>query len=432
MDILNRISEYADKEVKVQNLAHLIDADSLQKIHQKMNGKKATGIDGVDKEEYAANLEENLHNLIKRMKSQGYYPQDTRRVYIGKEGSNKKRPLGISCYEDKLVENRVAEILKAVYEPKFYNFSYGFRPQRNCHQAVAELCGHIQKGKINYVVEADIRSFFDRIDHDWMIQFLEHDIADSKFIEIIRRMLKAGVMEEGKRLEHESGSPQGNGASPILANVYLHYVLDMWFEIIMKRKSRGEAYLVRYADDYVCCFQYKEEAEDCYLQMKQRLERFGLEVAEEKTRILEFGRFAGRDRKKRGERKPETFDFLGFTFYCGKNRSGNFGVKVKSSRKKTSSKLKQLGMWLKKNRHIDIKEIIKRINMSLTGHYRYYGVTNNIRSLHKFRHQVIRRFYYWINRRSQKKSYTWSGFMMMLKYNPIVVPKIYINLSVVA
>ena len=224
-----------------------------------MDGKKAKGIDGVAKEDYSVNLEANVKHLVKRMKSGSYKPEPIRRVYIPKDGSNKMRPLGISCYEDKLVENIIAQILTMVYEPKFYNESFGLRPNRNCHQAVREIIEDVQYHKVNYIVEADIKGFFDSVDHEWLIKFLEHDIADKKFIEIIEKFLKAGIMEDGKYLESEQGTPQGNGASPILANIYLHYVLDNWFDVTVKRHCQGEAYLIRYCDDFVCCFQNKWE-----------------------------------------------------------------------------------------------------------------------------------------------------------------------------
>ncbi|MEL7565561.1 MAG: group II intron reverse transcriptase/maturase [Dehalobacterium sp.] len=426
---LHRISEIANRDVKVQNLAHLIDEASLKQIHLKMDGKKAKGIDKVSKDEYAENLDENVGRLVLRMKNQAYQPQPSRRVYIDKPGSKKKRPLGISCYEDKLVENRVAEILSAIYEPKFQEFSYGFRPGKNCHQAVRKLIECIRKN-VSYVVEADIRSFFDMIDHEWMIRFLEHDISDKKFIALIRKMLKADVLDEGKLLEHEVGSPQGSAASPIFANIYLHYVLDTWFAIRVKKECRGDAYIIRYCDDFVCCFQYKEDAEKFYQELPKRFAKFGLDLAEEKTQILEFGKFAVKDRVARREGKPETFDFLGFTFYCSMDTKKRFfRVKVKSCRKKTTAKLKKLNLWLKEHRNMAIKDIINRVNQSLLGHYHYYGVTDNFESIAGFQFMVVNLLFKWLNRRSERKSYMWDAFRDgLLKTFPIVKPKIYVNL----
>lgn len=305
---------------KVQNLASYINVNSLRAIHKTMDKDKASGIDKVTKEEYGQNLEENLENLVKRMKDGSYRPNPTRRVYIPKETKGRMRPLGISSYEDKLVENTVAQILEQVYEPKFYNESFGFRPNRNCHQAVREIIEMVQYHKTSYVVEADIRGFFDNVDHGWLMKMLRHDIADKRFLGIIEKFLKAGIMENGKYLDSERGTPQGNGASPILANIYLHYVLDNWFDVVVKRQCRGECYLIRYADDFVCCFQKEYEAKVFRERLEERFAKYGLELAEEKTKILEFGRFARQNRERRGEGKPDIFDFLGFTFLLRNGR----------------------------------------------------------------------------------------------------------------
>ena len=431
---LSRIKQTVEaqktKQTKALNLASAINKTTLTAIHKKTDGKKAVGVDKVTKGEYQEKLEENLENLITRMKNERYRPNPSRRVYIDKAGSTKKRPLGISCYEDKLVEKAVAMLLEIVYEPRYLNCSYGFRPQRNCHQAVREVIEMIQYRKINYVVEADIRSFFDKLNHEWLIKFLEHDIADRKLIDIIRKQLKAGILEDGKCLIKEEGSPQGGGASAALANIYLHYVLDLWFEKVVKKRCQGQAYLIRYADDFVCCFQYKDDAEWFYTELPKRMAKFDLELADEKTRILEFGRFARDNRKARGERKPQTFAFLGFTFYCGTDgRKEFFRVIVKTDRKKMISKLKKMNIWLKENRHIKVSEIIKRVNLSLRGHYNYYGVTDNTRSLERFCSMIRSLIYKWLNRRSQKHSYDWASFQTrVLGRFPLLAPMIRVSL----
>jgi group II intron reverse transcriptase/maturase len=348
-------------------------------------------------------------------------------VYIDKPGSAAKRPLGISCYEDKLVEKAVAQILDIIYEPRFKDFSYGFRPGRNCHQAIKKVIKEVQTHKVSYVVEADIKSFFDTLNHDMLIKFLEHDIADRKFIAIIERLLKAGVMENGKYLDSEAGTPQGGCASAILANVYLHYVLDLWFDTaVQKGRFKGEAYLTRYADDFVACFQYRNDAEMFYRSLGLRMGKFDLAIAPEKTRILEFGRFAAENRRERKEGKPETFSFLGFTFYCSTNQARTkFRVKVKSNRKKMTSKIKKCSQWIKANRHkLKPHELIRKLNLSLTGYYNYYAVTDNMRTVHLFRWYVIGKLFYWLNRRSQKKSYKWEDFHALLGRIPIKVPKL--------
>lgn len=422
--------EKAKVDGKVQNIASYINKETLMASHKQMDRNKAKGIDGVSKDEYAKNLEENIENLVKRMKSGSYKPNATRRMYIPKDGSKKMRPLGISCYEDKLIENVISKILTMIYEPKFYNESFGFRPNRNCHQAVRQLVENIQYHKVTHIVEADIKGFFDNVNHEWMIKFLEHNIADKKFIEIISKFLNAGIMENGKYLNSEKGTPQGNGASPLLANIYLHYVLDNWFDVMIKRKYKGEAYLVRYCDDFVCCFQYEWEAEKFYSELIERFKKFGLELALEKTKILEFGRFAKENRERRGEGKPETFDFLGFTFYCSQNSNKEyFRCKVKTSKKKLRSKVKSMKQWIKYNRTMPVKDLIKKINQKLRGHYQYYGVTDNTRSVKSFLNTTRYLLFKWINRRSQKRSYNSDSFYNgLLRTFPLIEPKISVSL----
>lgn len=415
---------------KVQNLAAYINVDTLRAVHKQMNKYKAYGIDRVTKEDYDLNLEANLENLVRRMKSGSYKPNPTRRVYIPKDGSNKKRPLGISCYEDKLVENVISQILTQIYEPKFYNESYGFRPNRNCHRAVREVIEDVQYRKTNYVVEADIKGFFDNVKHEWLMKFLQHDIADKKFLGIIEKFLKAGIMEDGKYLGSEKGTPQGNGASPVLANVYLHYVLDNWFDVKVRRQCEGECYLIRYCDDFVCCFQNKWEAEVFYKKLQERFEKFGLELAMDKTKILEFGRFARQNRERRGEGKPETFDFLGFTFYCGMNgKKEFFRCRVKTSKKKFRSKILAMKEWIKNYRTMPLETIFKMVNAKLRGHYQYYGVTDNTRDVKNFLSQTKWLLFKWLNRRSQKKSYTLETFYNgLLRTFPLLEPSVKVSL----
>ena len=415
---------------KVQNLASYINVNSLRTIHRTMDKNKASGIDKVTKEEYEQNLEENLENLVKRMKNGSYRPNPTRRVYIPKETKGKMRPLGISSYEDKLVESAIAQILEQIYEPKFYNESFGFRPNRNCHQAVREIIEMVQYRKTNYVVEADIRGFFDNVDHDWLMKMLRHDIADRRFLEIIEKFLKAGIMENGKYLDSERGTPQGNGASPILANVYLHYVLDNWFDVIVKRQCSGECYLIRYADDFVCCFQNEYEAKVFRKRLEERFAKYGLELAEEKTKILEFGRFARQNRERRGQGKPDTFDFLGFTFYCGMDGKKQFyRCRVKTSKKKLRSKIKAMKEWIMNHRTLPLEWIFKTINAKLRGHYQYYGVTDNTKEVKAFLCITKKLLFKWLNRRSQRRSYTWETFNNgLLRTFPLLEPSIKVSL----
>lgn len=429
-DIRYNIEKANRTDRKVQNLACYIDAELLKSIHRRMAKNKASGVDRVTKEEYEVNLDRNLENLVNRLKKGTYRPNPTRRVYIPKDGSRKMRPLGISCYEDKLVENAVAQILTMVYEPKFYPCSFGFRPGRNCHMAVREVIEMVQYRRTNYIVEADIRAYFDTIPHDWLMKMLRHDIADKRFLEIIWRFLKAGVLEDGKYQDSESGSPQGNGASPVLANVYLHYVLDNWFDVVVQRQCERQCYLIRYADDFVCCFQNKGEAEVFKQKLEERFEKYGLSLAEEKTKIIEFGRFAAKNRARRGEGKPETFDFLGFTFYCGMDGKRQFfRCKVKTSKKKFRSKVARMKEWMKSHRMMPVGMLIGKINEKLRGHYQYYGVTDNAREIKNFQSAIKWLLFKWLNRRSQRRSYTKDSFFNgLLRTFPILEPKIQVSL----
>lgn len=285
----SKIAEQLKKYKTVQGIMKFVNEETIIKQHTKQARNKATGIDGIGKEEYEENLNENVRNLVNRMKTMSYRPKEVRRTYIPKIGSKELRPLGIPSYEDKLVQGAMADILNAIYENIFLDCSYGFRPNRDCHKAIKKLDEIIMKKKINYVVDADIKGFFNNVNHEWLIKFLEHTIQDKKFIRYITRFLKSGIFEDMQHIESDKGTPQGGLISPILANIYLHYVLDLWFELYVKIKCKGEAYLVRYADDFVCCFQRKDDAEMFYKELKDRLNKFDLELAEDKSRIIPFG-----------------------------------------------------------------------------------------------------------------------------------------------
>ena len=413
---------------RLTSLIHLINEETLMACHREMEAKRAPGVDGQTKEEYGKRLEENVHDLVARMKRWAYRPQPVRRVYIPKPGSGKMRPLGIPAYEDKLVQAALAKILNVVYEAEFLDCSYGFRPGRGCHLALAELARIIETRNVNYVVEVDIKGFFDHVDHGWLMKFLAHRIADPNLLRLIARFLKAGVMEAGIVYDTPEGTPQGGVVSPILANVYLHYVLDLWFEKAVKKACKGEAYMVRYADDFVCCFQYEGEAKAFLKALRERLGKFNLEIAEEKTRILAFGRKAEEESRRNGKGKPATFDFLGFTHYCGRSRRGRFRVKRKTSRKKFRASLKRCNEWLRRNRHLPMAELMAELGKKLQGYYRYYGVTDNSAMLGEFLHHVRRLLFKWLNRRSQRKSFDWERFNLLLAKHPLPRPKIHVNL----
>jgi RNA-directed DNA polymerase len=427
---LLRIAELAkaDPKMKFTSLAHLLNEHSLAQCHIELPNKKATGINGTTKEQYSENLKENIEDLVSRLKSKSYRPVPVRRMYIPKLNSNKKRPLGIPEHEDKIVQKGITKILNTVYENDFLDCSFGFRPNRNCHDALKILNHYIEKRSVNYVVDVDIKGFFDNVDHLWMMEFLKLRIADPNLLRIIGRFLKGGYMEEGKKYKTDTGTPQGGVISPILANVYLHYVLDLWFEKRVRKQCKGQAYIVRYADDFVCCFQYKSEALDFFQSLKLRLKKFNLEIAEDKTKIISFGKFADKDAKQKGNSKPETFDFLGFTHYCGKSKQGNFRVKRKSSRKKVQGKLKESKEWLKKNRNKDIHMIMDRFKRSLIGYYNYYCITDNTPSVNNFRDKTGYLLFKWLNRRSQRKSFTWDKFRLFLDKYPLPSPRVKVNI----
>jgi len=400
---------------KLQTVMHYVNKGTLKEIHERQVTGKAMGVDQTSKETYDKNLDENIGDLLGRMKRFGYRPQPVRRTYIPKEGSDKVRPLGIPSYEDKLVQGVMAEILNIIYEPKFYDFSFGFRAGRDQHQAIQYLDDKLM-GATSWVVDADIKGFFDNVDHKWMIKFLEHEVEDKNFIRYVGRFLKAGIMEEGKYINTELGVPQGGLISPVLANVYLHYVLDDWFERVVKKKLNGKGSMVRYADDAVFCFQYENDARKFYEAMKQRLAKFGLAISEDKTKIGKFGRFAGKE--------AEDFDFLGFTFITGKTRSGKYTVIKVTSQKKLKVKKQKVKIWLRENMHIPKEQLIAKLNRKLKGHYNYYGLSHNTDRMYDFYYYIVRQLKKTLSRRSQKGYMSWEKFNKILEHNPVARPKI--------
>lgn len=410
------IANQAMKYEKVQSLMKYVNKDTLKEMYKKQPKNKAVGIDGMTKEKYGENLEGNIDRLLQDMKQFSYRPLPVRRAYIPK-GNGKVRGLGVPSFEDKMVQGVFKEILEAIYETKFLDCSYGFRPNRSCHDAILKVNKHIMADKVNYIIDADIKGFFDNLDHEWLIKFLEHDIADKNFIRYIKRFLIGGVMEDGKKIESDKGTIQGGLISPILANVYLHYVLDLWFEYV-KREFKGEMYLVRYADDFVCMFQFEEEAQEFYKLLKERLRKFNLEIAEDKSRILPFGRYKG---------TKEKFDFLGFTHINGKSHWGKYCVLHRTSSKKLKQKRESAKQWLKEHMHESFKETIEKLNRKLIGHYQYYGIFGNGIGMIKFYKYVIRQLYFTKSRRDQSHWLTWKKFNKIIGIHKVVYPRIYLK-----
>ncbi len=414
---------------KIISLAHLLSEEYLQECYRELKKGKAPGIDGRTLESYTdEEIEQVIKETVHKMKIKRYRPKPVKRVLIEKL-SGKSRPLGIPTVIDKIVQQGIKKILEAIYEPLFLDMSYGFRPNRNCHQALKAVHKMVMTKPINWIIDVDIKGFFDNVDHHWMIECLNQKIADPNFRSIIIKFLKAGVIKEGKYHKTEKGTPQGGILSPMLANIYLHYVLDVWFEHELKKKINGYTQIVRYADDFIIGAQTKPEAEQILKEVKARLKKFNLEVSAEKTRIIEFGRYAKENARNRGIRKPDTFDFLGFTHYVGTSRKGNFLMKVRTSRKRRSNSLKQMNEWLKKTRNkCKAKDVWKILASKLRGHYNYYGVSSNYREIRNYYHKTMQLTYKWMNRRSQKQSFNWQTFTEYLKLYPLPKPALVYNM----
>jgi group II intron reverse transcriptase/maturase len=391
---------------KVQNLMHNVNEETLMAEHVKQSRKKATGVDGIGKDDYGENAQGNIAELVERMKRFSYRPQPVRRTYIPK-ANGKLRPLGIPAYEDRLVQGVMADLLNDVYEARFLDCSYGFRPGRSAHDVVGYINQTIMTKKVNYVLEADIKGFFDNVNHDWLMKFLENDIQDKNFLRYVKRFLIGGVMEGTEVLESDKGTPQGGQISPVLANVYLHYALDLWFEKIVKPKLKGEAYYVRYADDFLILCQYENEAKTVLEALKLRLSKFSLEVADDKTRILPIGRYKG---------TKEEFDFLGFTFYNTKSLKGKYRIGIRTSKKKLKAKQQAAKEWLRTRLTKPVSETMRTLAAALRGHCNYYGVNGNSKFLVKFWNYVKYTTYRMLNRRDQKGKLKYPKFVRIWNY----------------
>jgi group II intron reverse transcriptase/maturase len=421
--ILNRIfwlSEQ-DKNKSFGSLMHLYNQESLEQCFHELDGSKAVGIDGMDKEEYGKNLRGNIEDLIERMKRMAYHPGPVKQVLIPKEGKpGATRPLGISNLEDKIIQKMTQKILNAIYEPAFLNCSHGFRPNRGCHTAIKDLMGYLYNNEIQTVIDIDLKNFFGTIDHQILEELLKERIKDFTFMRYITRMFKAGVLAEGDISISEEGVPQGSIASPVLSNIFAHYAIDLWMEEMVKPNCGGKVALIRYADDAVICCEYEEDALRIRGSLGKRLEKFKLQLNEEKTKLVSF------DKRKAAQGiKQETFDFLGFTFYWGRSRGMRIIPKLKTRGKTVKAKLKKVKEWVKKERHKDSQvNLWKRFCKKIGGHIAYYGISHNSSSVQKFIWQSSKIFFKWINRRSQRASCNWEKFNEFLKTHPMPKAKI--------
>jgi len=403
-----------DKGLRFTALLHHVNIDLLRSSYQSLKKQAAAGVDGVTWEEYGEGLEDRLNDLHGRIHRGAYRAKPSRRVWIPKP-DGRQRPLGIAALEDKIVQRAVGTVLNQIWEEDFLGFSYGFRPGRSQQDALDALSVGITQRKVNWVLDLDIRSFFDKVGHEWMVKFVEHRIADTRIVRLIRKWLTAGVMEDGRWFETKEGTPQGSVISPILANLYLHYALDVWAQAWREKVARGETIIVRYADDAVLGFQHREDAERFLEQLRERLRKFGLELHPDKTRLIEFGRFAAERRKRRGEGKPETFDFLGFTHICGRSHgTGYFTVYRKTIGKRMAAKLKEIRQELRRRRHASIVETQEWLHAVVRGYFQYHALPDNQHRLRSFRGDVLRAWMRQLRRRSQRNRWTRVRFLERL------------------
>ena len=399
-----------DKKVQFTALLHHLTVDRLRESFYGLKRKAAPGVDGITWQEYEPGLQESLIDLHSRVHRGTYRAKPSRRVYIEK-ADGRQRPLGIAALEDKIVQQAVVTVLNQIYEEDFLGFSYGFRPGRSQHQALDALSYALRYKKVNYVLDADIRGFFDNLDKSWLIKFVGHRVADPRILRLIQKWLSAGVMEEGIWSETATGTPQGSVASPMLANIYLHYVFDLWMGKWRKQCAQGDVIAVRYADDVVLGFQHRAEAERFLRDIQERLSKFGLELHPDKTRLIEFGRFAEENRTRRGEGKPETFDFLGFTHISGKDRNGRFAVRRMTIRKRMRAKLQEIKQQIRARMHDTVPDTGSWLRAIMQDHFTYYAVPGNLDSLGMFRERVLSMWWRVLCRRSQKRGVTWERML---------------------
>lgn len=420
---LNRIALLSkqDSRRSFESLMHHFNEDSLKECFHELDGKKAVGADGIDKEAYGKDLDQNIPKLVAQMKAMAYRPGPVREVLIPKEGKpGATRPLGISGFEDKIVQKMMQQILESIYDPIFLGCSYGFRPGKGCHNAVKDLQHYLYESWIQTVIDIDLKNFFGTIDHEILEGILKEKIRDTKFMRYINRMFKAGVLAEGDLIISDEGVPQGSCCSPVLANVFAHYVIDVWIEEIVKPRCRGKVKLFRYADDAIICCQYDEDAKRIREALGKRLGKFKLKLNEEKTKQISFDKRLVAKGIEQG-----TFDFLGFTFYWGKAKSGKVIPKLRTKAKTMKAKLNRVKEWIKETKdRKSLSQMWKTFVAKLRGHINYYGVSHNMENVSKFIHEARRIVFKWLNRRSQRKSFTWEKFEKYIEIHPLPVVKL--------
>src|SRR5499427_2633379 len=410
----------------VTSLAHHVTRERVWENLCQIPKDSSPGVDGQTVPEAKESFGEWIEAMLQSMHRQGYQAPDIRRVYIPKPGKQEKRPLGVPCVADRALQRSVAQVLSAIYEQDFLLCSFGGRPGRGAHQALATLHEVISGGKVEWELEADLKNFFGSLSHAWMLRFVEYRVGDPRLNSLIRRWLKANILEDEELHANEEGTPQGGSISVLLSNLYLHYVLDLWFERVVKPRLRGEAYLVRYIDDFVLCFQYREDALRVQDVLRKRLGKFGLTLAEAKTKLVEFGRYAQRYASKRGRRRPETIYFLGFTLYCTLNQKGNFRVGLRTEKTRLRRALMHLQDQMRRMRHQPIQDQAAQLNQMLRGHYAYYGVAGNIRALQRV-HRAVERFWRrMLSSRSWKGEIWWKYFHRIKERSPLLRPKLYL------
>lgn len=426
---LERIATKARCEptLRFTSLAHHITCERVERNLKKIPNRSAPGCDGVTVTEAKKDFKKWIDPMLVSVHRQGYKAPPIRRVYIPKPGKQEKRPLGVPCVSDRALQRSASEVLSAVYEQDFLPCSFGGRPGRGAHHALSTLNEVIAGEKVSWVLEADLKNFFGSLDHGWLLKFVEHRVGDPRMISLIRRWLKAGILEDGELYPNEEGTPQGGSISVLLSNVYLHYVLDLWFECTVKPRLRGEAYLVRYIDDFVVCFQYREDAVRFQSVLCKRLEKFSLTLEPTKTKLVEFGRFAQRKACQQGRKRPETIYFLGFTLYCTSNRRGNYKVGFRTEKSRLRRSMAKFSDLMRRVRHLSVREQAVNLNRVLHGHYGYYGIAGNFRALQRV-HRFVER--YWrkmLNSRNREGRVPWAVFHLIKKRFPLLRPRLQLH-----